>query len=103
MKKVEAYIKPLRANDVKNALNEAGFSSFQMYEVHESMDTSHQERVSGTEYPVDLVPRSVIRFLVKDNELEDALKLIRKSAKTGNPDDGKILVTNIDHLEYIGE
>jgi len=103
MKKIEAYIKPLRVHDVRSALSEAGFGSFQMFEVHESMDASHQERVSGTVYPVDLEPRSVIHFYVEDADLKRAVKIIRDTAKTGNPDDGRILVSPLDSVELIGE
>ena len=97
MKKIEAAIKPFKVDDVRQALSAAGFQIVQIYEVNEFTDNSRQERVSGTQYPVDLQPRSILTILSEDKQLDQAIAIIKDHARSGNPDDGRILVSSVDN------
>lgn len=98
MKKIEAIIKPFRINEVRTILVDAGFTILHIYEVQESTPSPHSERVSGTEYPVNMHTRSILTLITEDNQTDRAINIISKLARTDNPEDGRIIVTSIDNI-----
>ncbi|MGB2869041.1 MAG: P-II family nitrogen regulator [Bacteroidota bacterium] len=109
MKKLEAIIRPHKADDVREALLEAGFRGMTLSEVKGvGRQRGHTEVYRGSEYRVDFLPKVKVELVVPDPRLESAISTIVKSARTGNVGDGKIFVLQVEEVvrvrtEEVGE
>ena len=99
MKKIEAIIKPFKLEDVKDALTEIEITGMTVSEVKGyGRQQGHSELYRGAEYVVDFLPKIKIEVVVKDDDVQKALKSIIKAAKTGKIGDGKIFVSDIEKI-----
>jgi nitrogen regulatory protein P-II 1 len=97
MKKIEAIIKPFKLEDVKEALGEVGIQGMTVAEVKGfGRQKGHTEIYRGSEYTVDFLPKLKIELVIADDQVEQAVEVILKSAKTGKIGDGKIFVSTIE-------
>ena len=97
MKKVEAIIKPFKLDEVKDALSEVGIQGMTVTEVKGFGRTGGKKEVyRGSAYVVDFVPKVKVEIVVTDDQTQQVLDAIEKSAKTGPIGDGKIFVSTID-------
>ncbi len=97
MKKIEAIVKPFKLDEVKEALQEAGFQGITVTEVKGfGRQKGHTELYRGAEYVVDFLPKVKIEIVVSDHAVDKAVEAIRDAAQTGRIGDGKIFVTTID-------
>ena len=102
MKLVTAIIKPFKLDDVRAALSEIGISGMTVTEVKGfGRQRGHTELYRGAEYVVDFVPKTRIEVAVRDDLEEQVTEAIVSAAKTGKVGDGKIFVTNIEHVVRI--
>ncbi len=96
MKKIEAYIRPFKLDDVKAALMKINIRGMSVSEVKGfGRQRGHTEIYRGSEYTVDFVPKSKIELIIRDEELEDAIQAIMEGAATGRVGDGKIFVSDV--------
>jgi len=99
MKKIEAVIKPFKVDDVKEALLDIGVSGITISEVKgHGRQQGHTELYRGAEYVVDFLPKVKIETVVKEEMVEDVIKVITKSARTGKIGDGKIFVIPVEKV-----
>lgn len=99
MKKIEAVIKPLRLDEVKDALTALGVQGITIIEAKGfGRQKGHTELYRGAEYVVDFIPKIKIEIVVKDDIAEAAIDAILRTAHTGKLGDGKIFVSNIDEV-----
>lgn len=97
MKKIEAIVKPFKLDEVKEALQEAGFQGITVTEVKGfGRQKGHTELYRGAEYVVDFLPKVKIEIVVSDHTVDKAVEAIREAAQTGRIGDGKIFVSTID-------
>ena len=97
MKKVEAIIKPFKLDEVKDKLNEIGIKGITVTEVKGfGRQKGHTELYRGAEYIVDFLPKIKMELLINDDQLDEVIDTISKTAQTGRIGDGKIFVTNIE-------
>ena len=97
MKKIEAYIKPFKLDEVKEALMETGAGGMSVTEVKGfGRQKGHKELYRGSEYQVDFLPKLKIEIVVGDGIAERAVKAIIAAAKTGQIGDGKIFISNVE-------
>ena len=97
MKKIEAFIKPFKLDDVKDALTEIGLVGMSVGEYRGfGRQRGHQEFYRGSEYRVDFLPKLKIELVVPDEQLDRAIEAILKTAQTGEVGDGKIFVSHIE-------
>ncbi|MEE8270024.1 MAG: P-II family nitrogen regulator [Nitrospinaceae bacterium] len=97
MKKVEAVIKPFKLDEVKDKLNEIGIKGITVSEVKGfGRQKGHTELYRGAEYVVDFLPKIKLEIVVADNQLDEVVNAIIKSAQTGRIGDGKIFVTHLE-------
>ena len=102
MKKIEAIIKPFKLEEVKDALAEIGVVGMSVSEVKGfGRQKGHTEIYRGSEYTVDFLPKVKIETVVSDNQVDDAIAAITKSANTGKIGDGKIFVMPIEQAVRI--
>jgi nitrogen regulatory protein P-II 1 len=91
VKKIEAVIKPFRAEPVKEALMAAGVEGMSLSEVKGfGRQKGHSEIYRGTEYTVDFLPKIKFEMVVPDERAQRAVEAILGAAKTGKIGDGKI-------------
>jgi len=96
MKKIEAYIRPFKLDEVKDALTRIGIKGMSVSEVKGfGRQRGHKEMYRGSEYTVDFLPKIKIEVVLKDSELEDAIDAIVGSSATGRLGDGKIFVFDV--------
>ena len=102
MKKIEAIVKPFKLEEVKDALAEVGVVGMSVSEVKGfGRQKGHTEICRGSEYTVDFLPKVTIETVVSDNQVDDAIAAITKSANTGKIGDGKIFVMPIEQAVRI--
>ena len=102
MKKIEAIIKPFKLEDVKDALTEAGITGMTVTDVKGyGRQQGHSELYRGAEYIVDFLAKTKLELIVNDDEVDNVVKLISTSAKTGKIGDGKIFVMSVDEVVRI--
>jgi len=97
MKKVEAYIKPFKLDEVKEALMEVGIGGMSVTEVKGfGRQRGHKELYRGSEYKVDFLPKIRVEVVTKDEDIERVVNAIITSARTGQIGDGKIFILNVE-------
>ncbi|MBW6518618.1 MAG: P-II family nitrogen regulator [ANME-2 cluster archaeon] len=102
MKKIEAIICTNKVDDVKEALDEAGFSSMTVTEVKgRGRQKGIMQQWRGREYCVDLLPKARIEIVIPDDQVDKVMEVIQKSASTDNIGDGKIFVIPIENAMRI--
>jgi nitrogen regulatory protein P-II 1 len=97
MKLITGVVKPFKLDDVKAALESYGIAGITVSEVQGyGRQRGHTEVYRGAEYRVDFVPKVRVEVLVDDDDADDVVDVIIKSAATGKIGDGKVWVTPIE-------
>jgi nitrogen regulatory protein P-II 1 len=97
MKLITGVVKPFKLDDVKAALESFGIAGITVSEVQGyGRQRGHTEVYRGAEYRVDFVPKVRVEVLVDDDDADDVVDVIIKSAATGKIGDGKVWVTPIE-------
>ena len=93
MQLIEAIINPGKLTAVEAALSEAGFDEITITPVL-GRGHHHQAPVyfQGSVYDWDLDQRLKVEFVIEDNQTEQAVGLIERSARSGRHGDGSIFV-----------
>ena len=85
MKSIVAIIRQEKFNDVKNALLEAGCEGMNVTEVKgRGSQRGIRESYRGSSYCIDLIPKTRIEIIVKDDGVDLIVDAIKKGAYTGN-------------------
>jgi nitrogen regulatory protein P-II 1 len=99
MKKIVAVIRPDKLEGVKQALEEIGCSGMTVKEVKgRGIQLGITESYRGRDYKVDLLPKTEIEIVAKDEDVESITNKIVETAKTGNIGDGKIFVSPVEEV-----
>ena len=97
MKKIEAIIKPFKLEEVKDALADIGIEGMTVSEVKGfGRQKGHTEIYRGSEYTVDFLPKILLELVLPDDRVEQAIKAIITTAKTGKIGDGKVFVSPVE-------
>jgi nitrogen regulatory protein P-II 1 len=97
MKLVTAVIKPHRLDEVRAALEAFGVRGMTISEASGyGRQKGHTEVYRGAEYEVDLVPKVRLEILTEDDDVEDIVEVVTKSAHTGKIGDGKVWVVPVE-------
>ena len=102
MKKIEAIVRPEKVDDVRKAMEKAGYPGVTITEVEghgKQKGVTRQWR--GETYKVDLLPKVKLELVVSDKETDRLISAIAAAAKTGGVGDGKIFVTDIKDVMRI--
>ncbi len=102
MKKIEAFIKPFKLDDVVEALAEVGVEGLSVFEIKGfGRQKGRTEIYKGAEYVVDFLPKVKIEIVVNDALVGAAVEAIQAAARTGKIGDGKIFVTPVEQAVRI--
>jgi len=97
MKKIEAIIRPEKLDAVCVVLEKIGHPGLMITEIEgHGKQKGLTQQWRGKEYKVNLLQKTKIEVIVKDQDLERTLKVIREAAYTGQIGDGKIFVSAIE-------
>lgn len=96
MKKIEAFIRPERLEDIKEVMEEEKLNGLSVSQV---MGCGNQkgwtEYVRGAEVDYNFLTKIKIEMVVADDQAETVLSAIIKKAYTGECGDGKIFISDI--------
>jgi nitrogen regulatory protein P-II 1 len=97
MKKIEAIIKLSKLDETQRALEEIGIDGMTVCEVKGfGRQNRHTETYRGSEYTVNFLPKVKIDLVVVDQNAEQAVKIIIKSAQTGKIGDDRIFISDVE-------
>lgn len=99
MKRIVAIIRQEKFEDVKNALINVGCEGMTVSEVKgRGSQRGVRESYRGSNYCIDLIPKTRIEIVVKDEGLNLLVDAIKKGAHTGNIGDGKIFIQDVENV-----
>ena len=102
MKLITAVIKPFKLDEVREALLSIGVTGLTVTDVKGyGRQKGHTELYRGSEYEVDLLPKTKIDIAVSDDKCDEVIEAVSNAANTNNIGDGKIFVFNLDQLVRI--
>jgi len=102
VKLVTAIVKPHRVEEVKEALRGLGVDGLTTTDVEGfGRQRGHTEVYRGAEYQVDFVPKVRVEILVADENAQAVVDAVVAAARTGKIGDGKLWVTEVDHVVRI--
>jgi nitrogen regulatory protein P-II 1 len=95
-KKIEAFIREEKFEDVKKRLYEIGIVGMNVIEVH---GHGRQGGITlawrtGT-YKLDMLPRYQLNIVLSDHNLDKVIETVREAAYTGSPGDGIVFVYDV--------
>jgi nitrogen regulatory protein P-II 1 len=102
MKMVQAIIRPERLDPVKKALEENGFVAMSIIEMRgrgEQKGITLEYR--GKKVEVDTIPKIKLELVVKDQDADRVISIIRANARTGKFGDGKIFVLPVEMMAKV--
>lgn len=99
MKKIEAIIREEAVTSVKDALRDIGIVGMNVFEVRgHGRQGGIDLAWRGTSYQMDLIPKAQINIILSDHNLEKAIDVITKAARTGKQGDGIIFVYPVEDV-----
>ena len=97
MKRIEAILRPAKAGEVIEALAKIGHPGLMVTEIEgHGKQKGVEQVVRGKTYKVDLLSKTRVELVVKDEDVERTLEAIRKAAFTGEIGDGKVFVHPVE-------
>jgi nitrogen regulatory protein P-II 1 len=96
MKKIEAVIRKSKFEDVKQALYDAGIEWFSYWDITGLGKSTEEQVVRGQVFQSKYIQRHMLSIVVRDQNVEKTVNAIMNSARTGDPGDGKIFVSDIE-------
>ena len=97
MKKIEAVIRPIKIDEVKEALSGIGIQGMTVTDVRGyGRQRGRTEKYRGNTYVVNLLPKIKVEFVVSDDKAEEAVEIVLEAAHTGEIGDGKVFVSAVE-------
>jgi nitrogen regulatory protein P-II 1 len=101
MQLIKCIIQPDKQDDVVTALQSV-VTGMTVWEVRGHGHQKGQPLIyRGVEYAVALLPKVMIEIVADDNRIDDIVKLIIETARTGNIGDGRIFVQPVEATYHI--
>jgi nitrogen regulatory protein PII len=102
MRLIKSIVRPNKVDEVKDALEKIGISGMTVTEVRgHGKQKGHTAIYRGKEYNVSLLPKMQIEVVVADSVVDDAIKAIVTSARTGEIGDGRVFVLPVEQTYRI--
>jgi nitrogen regulatory protein P-II 1 len=98
MKLISSVVRPNRLDKVKEALSRARVYSLNVAEMHDHSPQKHETTVwMGHEYSVGFSIKLQIEVVVHDDDVDEVVGAIIRTARTGCEGDGHVLVLPVEH------
>jgi nitrogen regulatory protein P-II 1 len=99
MKRIEAFIRVNKLDEVKQTLEDAGIQGMSVEQIRGyGRQLGRTDKYRGSTYAVNLLPKLKLEVVVKDEELEAAIDAIVKASHTGEIGDGKLFVSEVTEV-----
>jgi nitrogen regulatory protein P-II 1 len=96
MKKVEAFIRPQKIEEIKEVLKDLNLNGMSISQI---MGCGNQkgwtEYFRGAEVDVNFLPKVKVEVVVQDDQVENVVSKIIEASRTGEIGDGKIFISDI--------
>lgn len=92
MRKLEAIIRKSKFKEVKSALMDNGFNSFNYHLTRCISGQTEKRFYRGVEFNSKATERVLLSIYVKDKDLDAAVNIIKDSGRTGTADDSYLAV-----------
>jgi nitrogen regulatory protein P-II 1 len=99
MKKIEAYIRPEKFDEVKTALSDIGIVGLSVSNV-QGRGRGAGIVVHGRtgDYLIDITPRTLLTIVLSDHNVEPTISAIKKAAYSGEKGDGVIFISPVEEV-----
>jgi nitrogen regulatory protein P-II 1 len=99
MKKIEAIVRPSKLEPLKEAFLKADIKGMTISEVH-GCGNQHgwKEFYRGSEVIINMLPKVKFEVVTSDDRVDELVKLIIDTTKTGEVGDGKIFVLPVEEV-----
>lgn len=102
MKKIEAIIRLSKFEKVRDALAAIGVRFFTLSEVKGfGLQAGKKMTYRGSTYDSDYIARLQLEILCAVEKVDEIIDTIVSAARTGEVGDGKIIVTDVEHIVRI--
>ena len=99
MKQIIAVVRQEKFLEVKDELIKVGCEGMTVSEVKgKGSQGGVRESYRGSNYCIDLIPKTRIEIVAKDEEIDLFTEAIKKGAYTGNIGDGKIFIQPVENV-----
>ncbi|RPI22934.1 MAG: P-II family nitrogen regulator [Acidobacteria bacterium] len=97
MKLIKAIVRPSKVEDIKDALTRLNLAGMTITEVRgHGRQKGHAAIYRGKEYNVTLLPKVKIEIVLPDEMVEETIRTIIETARTGEIGDGRVFVLPVD-------
>ncbi|AXV40779.1 P-II family nitrogen regulator [Methanobacterium sp. BAmetb5] len=102
MKEIVAIIRPNKLDEVKDSLEELGCHGMTVTEVKgRGRQLGITESYRGSDYRIDMLPKTRLEIVVADEQVDNVIDKIVKTAQTGDIGDGKIFISPVEEVVRI--
>jgi nitrogen regulatory protein P-II 1 len=101
MKKIEAIIRKSKFEDVKKALYDSNIDWFSYWDITGLGKSTEDQVVRGQIFQSSYIQRRMLTIVVRDVNVDKTVKAIMDAARTGDPGDGKVFVSDIQETYRI--
>lgn len=97
MKRIEAFLRVNKLEDVKEALEEAGILGLSVEQVRGyGRQMGRTDKYRGSTYAINLLPKIRLEIVVSDVDVDLAIQTIIRASQTGEIGDGKIFISEVN-------
>ncbi len=97
MKLIKCIIRPNKVDDVRAALEKASVQGMTVTEVRgHGRQKGHKAIYRGREYEVSLLPKTMLELVIPDRQVDDVVRIVMETARTGDIGDGRIFVMPVE-------
>ncbi len=97
MKLIKAIVRPSKLEDIKDALTRLNVAGMTITEVRgHGRQKGHTAIYRGKEYNVTLLPKMKIEIVLPDEMVEETIRTIIETARTGEIGDGRVFVLPVE-------
>jgi nitrogen regulatory protein P-II 1 len=97
MKLIMAIVRPSKVEEIKEALGELNISGMTVTEVRgHGRQKGHTAIYRGKEYSVSLLPKIKVEVVLPDDLVDDAIRTIIQTTRTGEIGDGRVFVLPVE-------
>ncbi len=102
MQKIEAIIQPRKLESVRQALDKIGIKGLSVSDIDGyGNQKGHTEMYRGQEYSVAFTKKVKLEIFSSDDKVDEIVKTIIETAKTGKIGDGKVFVMPLGQAHRI--
>lgn len=97
MKLIMAIVRPSKVEEIKEALAKLHISGMTITEVRgHGRQKGHTAIYRGKEYSVSLLPKIKLEVVLPDDMVDEAIKTIIETTRTGEIGDGRVFVLPVE-------